>query len=190
VVWTVAATLLFAGLLGATAVANWRKARWSAWLKRHDPCCYIPIWTFFAPRPAIMDTRVMWRERWRDGTVGSCQEIVPPRSGPLRGVWYPEKRARKAICDCGPMVARTLARSAHPALPMLGLPYLMIAQHVAGQPGEGGSARQFMVVRTQGSDEEAGPLVPLFISGWHAVGPVERTGRAPSARADASILPG
>jgi hypothetical protein len=184
VVWTVAAALLFSSLLAATAAANLRGRRLAVWLKRHDRCCYIPIWTFFAPNPAVMDTRLLWREQQRDGTIGSWQELVPPRSGLRRSVWYPDKRARKAVNDCGPMIARTLARSTHPVLPMLSLPYLMIAQHVVGQPAAAvGTARQFMVVRTQGSDESSGTLEALFISGWHTLAPSTTPDHAaPSAR--------
>jgi hypothetical protein len=167
-VWTVATGALCGAMLVVTAASQLRRFGWAQWLKRYDACAYIPAWTFFAPNPGVNDTRVLWREQLLDGTVGPWHEMVPPQSGLLRAVWNPTKRARKAVTDCGPMVVRMISRNKTSALPMLGLPYLMIVQHMASLHGSPiGLARQFTVVSTQGSDTDDGLFELLFISHWH-----------------------
>jgi hypothetical protein len=166
--WTIVFGAVFAAMLVVTAAAQLRRFRWAMWLKRHDACAYIPAWTFFAPNPGVNDTRVLWREQLLDGTVGPWHEMVPPQSGLSRAVWNPTKRARKAVTDCGPMVVRMISNNKRSALPMVGLPYLMIVQHMTGLRGSPiGLARQFTVVSTQGADTEDGLFKLLFISHWH-----------------------
>jgi hypothetical protein len=66
------------------------------------------------------------------------------------------------------MVVRMISNNRSSALPMVGLPYLMIVQHMAGLRGSPiGLARQFTVVSTQGADTEDGMFKLLFISHWH-----------------------
>ncbi len=166
--WTVVFGVFFGAMLVVTAASQLRRFGWAQWLKRHDACAYIPAWTFFAPNPGVNDTRVLWREQLLGGTVGPWHEMVPPQSGLLRAVWNPTKRARKAVTDCGPMVVRMISNNKVSALPMVGLPYLMIVQHMASLGGSTiGLARQFTVVSTQGADTEDGPFELLFISHWH-----------------------
>jgi hypothetical protein len=166
--WAVAAAVVFGALLVVTAATQPRRWRWATWLKHQDACAVIPTWTFFAPNPGVMDTRVLWREQLADGTVSPWHEVVPPHGGPLRAIWNPAKRARKAVTDCGPMVVRLVGRNRESPLPLLSLPYLMLVQYIAGRPGSPLSvARQFTVVNTQGGDEEDGVFRLLFLSRWH-----------------------
>ncbi|HTD58197.1 MAG TPA: hypothetical protein VK672_04825, partial [Solirubrobacteraceae bacterium] len=167
--WTISLGALFGAMLVVTATAQFRRFRWAQWLKGHDACAYIPAWTFFAPNPGVNDTRVLWREQLLDGTIGPWHEMVGPQGGLLRAVWNPTKRARKAVTDCGPMAVRMIARNQRSALPIMGLPYLMIVQHMAGRHGSPlGLARQFTVVNTQGADtEDDGLFQLLFVSQWH-----------------------
>jgi hypothetical protein len=166
--WTVASALLFGAMLVITAASQLRRFEWALWLKRYDACAYIPAWTFFAPNPGVKDTRVLWREQLIDGTIGPWHEMVGPQGGLLRAVWNPTKRARKAVTDCGPMAVRMIARNKRSALPMMGLPYLMIVQHMANLHGSPlGLARQFTVINTQGPDTDDELFQLLFISHWH-----------------------
>jgi hypothetical protein len=158
----------FATLLMITAAAQTRRFGWVLWLKRRDTCGYIPMWTLFAPTPRITDTRVLWREQLIDGTVGPWHEMVPPRGGLLRAIWNPSRQSRQVIAYCGPSVVQMMARNRRSCLPMLELPYLIIAQHMTGCKGSGiGLARQFIIINTQGADRGDCPLRLLFISHWH-----------------------
>jgi hypothetical protein len=166
--WTIVCAVVFGAFILVTAATQLRRFRWAQWLKSHDACAYIPAWMFFAPNPGVNDTRVLWREQLVDGTVGPWHEMVSPRGGLLRAVWNPTKRARKGLTDCGPMALRMIARKKESALPIIGLPYLMIAQHMTGLRGSPlGLARQFTVVNTQGRDTDDGLFELLFISHWH-----------------------
>jgi hypothetical protein len=129
---------------------------------------------------------VLWREQLIDGTIGPWHEMVGPQGGLLRAVWNPTKRARKAVTDCGPMAVRMIARNQRSVLPIIGLPYLMIAQHMAGLNGSPlGLARQFTVVSTQGADtDEDADFQLLFVSQWH-----RQPGVARDAPLDAPVLP-
>jgi hypothetical protein len=166
--WAFATAVVFAAMLVVTVVAQFRRFRWAEWLKAHDACACIPMWTFFAPHPGVNDTRVLWREQLVGGAVGPWHEMVPPQGGLLRAVWNPSKRARKAVTDCGSIVVRAVARDKDSQLPLLSLPYLMIVQHMAGLAGSPlGLARQFTVIDTQGADEDDGSFRLRFISHWH-----------------------
>jgi hypothetical protein len=155
-------------MLFVTAALQPRRFRWAEWLKAHDACAYIPTWTFFAPNPGVHDTRVLWREQLPGGAVGPWHEMDPPRAGLLRAVWNPGKRARKGVSDCASIVVRAIGRDESSPLPMIGLPYLMIVQHMEGLAGSPlGHARQFSVIDTQGADEGDGSLRLRFVSHWH-----------------------
>jgi hypothetical protein len=166
--WALAAALGFGGMLLITAAVQPRRWRWASRLKARDACAYIPAWTFFAPNPGVTDARVVWREQLVGGSLSPWHEIVPPHGGPWRAFWNPTKRARKAVADCAPMVVRLASQNKNSALPMLSLPYLMIVQHIAGQPDSPLTvARQFAIVRTQGADEQDVLFEVLFVSHWH-----------------------
>jgi hypothetical protein len=165
---TVLCLTLFGAMLVVTVAAQPRRFGWVRSLKERDACAWIPIWTFFAPNPGVNDTRVLWREQLVGGEAGPWHEMAPMRRSPIRAVWNPTNRARKAVTDCAPMILQLASRDRHSLLPMLSLPYLMIVQHMAGLPGSPlGQARQFAVVNTQGEDTEDSPFQLLMISHWH-----------------------
>jgi hypothetical protein len=181
--WSVAAALGFGGMLVVTAAVQPRSWRWHRRVEAHDPCGYVPAWTFFAPHPGVKDARLLWREQLVDGSIGPWHELAPPYGGLLRAVWSPAKRARKAVWDCGYKVAR--AGVGDPGgLDMLTLPYLMIVQYVTGLPASPlGAARQFVVVDTQGADNQDGPFELRFASAWHRL-----PGATPASRVEPSQL--
>ena len=168
-IWTIITSVACGALLLITVATQGVRWRWASWIKSRDACAYIPAWTFFAPNPAVTDTRVLWREQFADGGISQWHEMVPPQSNAMRMLWNPKKRARKAISDCAPMVVQLISRDQKSPLPMLSLPYLMLVQHIAGIPGSPLSlARQFTVINTQGADNaEDATLSFLFISHWH-----------------------
>ena len=165
--WTVAAVLVFGAILVATVAVQPGRWRWRSLVRARDPVGLIPWWTFFAPYPGTTDTRLLWRERLVDGAVGPWREAVPPPTGLRRAVWNPTKRARKAVWDCSLKIPPAWGRG-DDAMAMLRLPYLMIVQHVVGQPASPRSAsRQFALVATQGADHEDGLFELRFVSPWH-----------------------
>jgi hypothetical protein len=188
--WTVAAAVGFGGLLAITAAVQLPSSKFKQWVKTRDPCYYIPTWTFFAPNPGVTDVRLLWREQLVDGVVGPWHEVEAPRQGLLRGLWNPTKRARKVVYDCRRRLQAARERD-QDELFMLSVSYLLILQHVVRLPGSPLSAsRQFVLLETQGADDEDGLLKLLFVSPWHDLRgagrgleprsrePVEAVGRA------------
>jgi hypothetical protein len=157
-------------LLAITAAIQppWSTLR--RWVKDRDPCAYIPTWTFFAPSPGVKDIRLLWREQLVDGTAGPWHEAVPPRQGLLRALWNPTKRTRKVVFDCRGRLkeAHTSDYGERGELYMLSVSYLLMIQHVTRLPASPfAAARQFVLVETQGADEEDGRFELLFVSPWH-----------------------
>jgi hypothetical protein len=165
--WTVVAAVGFGGLLAITAAIQRPGSRFKRWVKTRDPCYYIPTWTFFAPNPGVTDVRLLWREQLVDGVVGPWHEVDRPRQGILRGLWNPTKRARKVLHDCRRRLQAARDRD-EDELFMLSVSYLLILQHVVSLPVSPLSAsRQFVLLETQGTDDEDGLLTLLFVSPWH-----------------------
>jgi hypothetical protein len=165
--WTLVAILGFGALLILTAAVQPRRWKVRSWVRARDRFALVPWWTFFAPNPGVTDVRLLWREELVDGTVGPWHEAVRPRGGYQRAAWNPTKRARKGAYDCGRSVSREGERG-QTGLALLSLPYLMILQHVLGLPASPlGRARQFVVVETQGADDQDGLFNLLFVSPWH-----------------------
>lgn len=186
-VWSALAGLGFGGMLVITAAIQPHGRKLRRWVKERDPCYYLPTWTFFAPDPGVMDTRLVWRERLVDGTIGPWHEAVAPCGGVRRALWNPTKRARKVIFDLGRMLESRAQRSEDSELSMLSLPYLIILQHVVGLPVSPlGAARQFALLKTQGADDDGDGLFELlFVSVWHLLpdlGPDRRLGQGANAQ--------
>jgi hypothetical protein len=165
--WTLAAAVGFGGLLAITAAIQPPRSKFKHWVKNRDPCYYIPTWTFFAPNPGVTDVRLLWREQLVDGVVGPWHELERPSQGILRGLWNPAKRTRKVVYDCRRRLQAARERD-QDELFMLSLPYLLILRHVVDLPASPLSAsRQFVLVETQGADDEDGLFKVLFVSPWH-----------------------
>jgi hypothetical protein len=163
-----------------------------AWLKRHDACALIPVWTFFAPNPGTRDVRLLWRERYSDGTLSAWRETTPPDPGPWKGLWNPHKRARKAVTDACPSVLRRVGSHPDSPLTVISVPYLMITNHVCSLPGAPmARARQFLIAYTEGDDADvlAFPRIQ-FISHWHALDPEAQPVAARPARRPAVVPAG
>jgi hypothetical protein len=163
--WIVA---VLAGLaLVITALAQLRRVRPVVWLKRHDAIALIPAWTFFAPNPGTRDLRLLWRQRYPDGSVSPWHETAVPDPGPWRAIWNPHKRLRKAVTDICPSIVRRAHEFPESQLTVVSVPYLMVANHICSLPGAlTANARQFLIAYTHGSDDH--PWIQ-FISHWHAL---------------------
>jgi hypothetical protein len=170
VVIAIAAWSTCAALLVLTVACQRPKWQWLRNLKYHDVVSFIPAWTFFAPRPGTTDTRVLWRDCLRDGTVSPWRELLPPSAGLVRAVWNPLKRQTKLLTDVGPMVVRMAMANPDSELTLISLPYLIMLHRVmAIEASPLVEARQFLVVQTTGTGVGEDTLRPLFASRWHAL---------------------
>jgi hypothetical protein len=167
--------MLFAGALvvaiGAlvfTAATQFRSPRLERWARSRDVFCMLPIWTFFAPRPGTMDTRLLWREALGGGHVGPWHELSPPRASAWRALWNPARRTQKAIADAGGILAQGVGESESVVLT---IPYLMLLRYVSVQTGSPHAiARQFVLVQTAGEPPSFDEVQTVSLSRWHAVG--------------------
>lgn len=143
--------------------------RVGTWLKEHDACAVVPLWTFFAPNPRTTDQHLLYRDRLPTKGVGPWRELKlrePRRVS--HAVWNPQKREEKALADIISALVRTPQWAKEPRVLMLGDPYLALLVHVASRPtGTFATSRQFVVVAMAGSGDL--PVV-LLLSGWHRLG--------------------
>jgi hypothetical protein len=145
----------------------------------------IPIWTFFAPRPAWTDYHLLYRDRLGDGTMSPWTEVVPAiKRTPIQALWNPGKRERKAIID----IVRTLTREIQsarvelgeefqfagrtaqhlPAMICTSLAYLALLHVVSRIPRLGtASETQFLVMQTDPA--ESGEPEVLILSAFHSL---------------------
>ncbi len=60
----------------------------------------LPIWTFFAPRPGMSDTHVLYRDKTLDGDVGPWGEVdLGEERKRTHWLWNPRKRLDKMAVD-------------------------------------------------------------------------------------------
>jgi hypothetical protein len=146
----------------------------------------IPIWTFFAPRPAWTDYHLLYRDRLGDGTMSPWTEVVPAiERKPVHALWNPGKRERKAIID----IVRTLTREIQsgrvdlssegfpfggktaqhlPETMFTSLAYLALLHVVSRIPRLGtASETQFLVMQTDAA--ESGEPEVLILSAFHSL---------------------
>lgn len=154
-------------------------------IRQWDLFGLIPIWTFFAPRPAWIDYHLLYRDRLGDGTVSPWTEVVPVSGRtPVQALWNPGKRERKAIID----IVRTLTREIQngradlpeefrfagrtaqhlPETIFTSLGYLALLHVVSRIPRLGtASETQFLVMQTDAA--ESGEPEVLILSAFHSL---------------------
>jgi hypothetical protein len=60
----------------------------------------LPIWTFFAPRPGMSDTHILYRDKGRDDTITDWQEVtLAEQRRIIHFLWNPRKRMDKLAVD-------------------------------------------------------------------------------------------
>lgn len=103
---------MFGGVVAATVFATWflvsilgqvnvvdPRSRFQR-MRRYDVFGLIPVWTFFAPRPAWTDYHLLYRDLLDTGEVTAWSEVVTvPKRRSLHAVWNPDKHTRKAVID-------------------------------------------------------------------------------------------
>jgi hypothetical protein len=132
----------------------------------------LPHWNFFAPRPGVHDTHLLFRDVGQDGEVGNLGYV--PMIGVRRWyhvLWHPDKFRSKVVSDIASMIP-AIRRQAHrrdadDRLVMLTQPYVLALHLVMVMPHEPAArARQFILAqhRTVGGEAEH---QLLYLSEYH-----------------------
>lgn len=138
----------------------------------------LPIWTFFAPRPGMSDTHILYRDKLQGGDVTGWEEVtlVEERSS-LHWLWNPRKRMDKVAVDALSEVKSIKNAGMEQEVDdellehqiKLSKGYLLLMNMVFARPkiADASSARQFSVVdATHATGERA--VVPIFFSPFHS----------------------
>lgn len=138
-----------------TALANAIRAR--------DVFSIIPVWTFFAPNPEVLNFHLLYRDLLPDGKYTPFLEITLCNHSMLRTLWYPKRRHWKVLVD----VVHTLthfsnASSEERRKVEETLPYIILANYVSNLPHTPEAiGTQFAIFSAQGQLSEDQKLVLL-----------------------------
>lgn len=149
----------------------------SAVLRAVNSFHLLPIWTFFAPRPGMSDTHVLYRDRTADGTMTDWSEIdlVEERKA-LHWLWNPRKRLDKVAVDALSDVKTVKNRGEEAEVDddvlqqqvKLSKGYLVLLNIAVSRPKLDPAAewRQFAVVDASLAAGERS-ISPVFVSPFH-----------------------
>jgi hypothetical protein len=142
------------------------------WVPQLSGLGLIPRWAFFAPRPAMDDTHLLYRDRFDSGTCSewSCLTTSESRRW-FHAVWNPRKFHSKVIDD---LMSSLVTQKRHIAgkdfddrALMLTVPYIALLHFVMRVPHpEAATARQFVVVHNRPYSRETDPAIG-FVSEFH-----------------------
>ena len=69
-------------------------------LRRINFLHILPIWTFFAPRPGMSDTHIVYRDKLRSHQITGWTEVsLIDERNPFHWLWNPRKRLDKLAVD-------------------------------------------------------------------------------------------
>jgi hypothetical protein len=140
----------------------------------------IPRWAFFAPRPGMDDSHLLYRDRLEPGTYGEWSCLTAPESRRwFHAVWNPNKFHTKVIDD---LMSSLVTQKRHLAEKdfddralMLTVPYITLLHFVLREPRpETAMARQFVVVHNRPYSRNAEPEV-CFLSEFHPFSEVAKS---------------
>jgi hypothetical protein len=132
----------------------------------------LPRWAFFAPRPAMDDTHLLYRDRLCCGTFGEWACISTSESRRwFHAVWNPRKFHSKVIDDLMSSLVTQKRQIADKEFDeralMLTVPYIALLHFVMRVPHpEAATARQFVVVHNRPYSRETDPAIG-FVSEFH-----------------------
>lgn len=147
-------------------------------LRRVNALHILPIWTFFAPRPGMSDTHVVYRDKLGDGTVTEWKEIdlVEARRN-FHWLWNPRKRLDKVAVDALSDIKMVKNRGEDAGIETetlqqqikLSKGYLLLMNIAFSHPPirEESRWRQFVVVEASHSTGDRS-IQPIFFSPFHA----------------------
>lgn len=141
-------------------------------LRQSDLFGLIPRWHFFAPRPAMQDFVLVFRDRTPSGALSPWRETPHPSiSHPLLcAVWNPGRRHIKAVTDTTIELMKLVAEERHKREIELSVPYLALLNYVSELPRlDEDCLTQFALVASQSSAVNKSSTV-IFVSSLHAIG--------------------
>ena len=137
---------------------------------RWDVLTLLPEWRFFAPKPGRGDHALLYRDSPDGSTWGAWTEISVQASRRWHHfIWYPERRAKKALLDYIAALAARVAATGSEGVEITS-PYLALLNFVITGPARATSpaVTQFLLLLHDGA---AAPddFVPMFVSKQHPV---------------------
>lgn len=139
-------------------------------IRAKDSAALIPMWSFFAPRPAIHDYEPLHRFIRCDGQPTPWMHTIEPQKrGLLDNIWAPQRRLRKSIFDMTsdllPLIQERDVDAIETVPAYTGLrDYVLRLAREREDPEI--AAVQFLVTLHGGYDESVDPEI-LFISKAH-----------------------
>lgn len=133
----------------------------------------VPRWAFFAPRPGMDDTHLLYRDRLDSGTCSEWSCLATPESRRwFHALWNPRKFHSKVIVDLMSSLViqkRQIAdKDFDDRALMLTVPYIALLHFVMRVPRpETATARQFVVVHNRPYSRESDPVIG-FVSEFHS----------------------
>lgn len=152
-----------------TVIAQFRSI--SARISRFDIFRLIPIWTFFAPNPGVVDYHLVIRDRRRDGSLSNWAGInIASERHSTNIFWNPQKRPKKIILDVvQSLIIITAAQRESMGQEIISLPYLMLLHIAISMPrmNQDSVGRQFAVIQTSGHTQK--DLQLAYLSQFHRI---------------------
>jgi len=132
----------------------------------------LPHWNFFAPRPGVHDTHLLFRDIDRNGEPMQLGYV--PMIGPRRWyhfLWHPDKFRSKVVADIAAAIQvncrLTQESDGDSRLVMLTQPYVLALHLAMRMPHPPAAcARQFILARNRTFDEEVEQHL-VYISEYH-----------------------
>jgi hypothetical protein len=132
----------------------------------------IPSWRFFAPRPAMDDTHLLYRDRFRTQVIGPphCVSTIEDRRW-HHLFWNPQKFHNKVFTDLCQSMRRHLRQinqdSVDSRVIVLSTPYLVLLNLVMRMPRPPDvEARQFILVTEKSFAEDPDRKI-VFVGEFH-----------------------
>ncbi|MEN3586391.1 MULTISPECIES: hypothetical protein [unclassified Streptomyces] len=176
--------LVCSGMLLSTLAAQHPNQMFARVNKLDKTSVLLPNWRFFAPTPAQHDYQFLYRTLSYDRETSPWQmvEVINERRL-AQFVWFPGRRAEKAIFDLCQEVLTVLGdgfevAAHHPAYRML-VEFIRDRVNRSGAPGIKGF--QFALARAAGHDPSEEPQI-VFVSPYIPLRPAEEDSGRPVAR--------
>ena len=140
----------------------------------------IPRWAFFAPRPAMDDTHLLYRDRLASGTCTEWACLTRPESRRwFHAAWNPKKFHSKVVDDLMSSLVTQKRQIAEKDFDdralMLTIPYIALLHFVMRVPhSKSAAARQFVVVHNRPFSREIDTKVG-FMSEFHVFSEAAKT---------------
>lgn len=168
---------LFAAWFVCSVLWQFEPLREKRFLRRANLLRGLPIWTFFAPRPGMWDTHILYRDRLADGRTTPWAEVnLGEARRPFHWLFNPRKRLDKLAVDAVSdvktvkILGERLGTEEEILQQQVKLckGYLLLMNIIFAQvrTASDSTSRQFAVVESSMAEGER-TLRPLFFSPFH-----------------------